>query len=92
MRATAKQTLGAATRAVARRRRDGEVLSWAGARQLQLSMQTKNHLNLKDPSGFLLMSCVDKKDTFAKHCATRLCGISMKIFQKSKSDFRTPDQ
>ena len=41
MRATAKQTLGAATRAVARRRRDGEVLSWAGARQLQLSMQTK---------------------------------------------------
>ena len=37
MRATAKQTLGAATRAVARRRRDGEVLSWAGARQLQLS-------------------------------------------------------
>ena len=29
MRATAKQTLGAATRAVARRRRDGEVLSWA---------------------------------------------------------------
>ena len=38
------------------------------------------------------LSCVDKKDTFAKHCATRLCGISMKIFQKSKSDFRTPDQ
>lgn len=38
------------------------------------------------------VSCVDKKDTFAKHCATRLCGISMKIFQKSKSDFRTPDQ
>ena len=60
MRATAKQTLGAATRAVARRRRDGEVLSWAGARQLQLSMQTKNHLNLKDPSGFLLMELLSR--------------------------------
>ena len=49
--------------------------------------------NTRNPkiSGVVL-SCVDKKDTFAKHCATRLCGISMKIFQKSKSDFRTPDQ
>ena len=60
MRATAKQTLGAATRAVARRRRDGEVLSWAGARQLQLSMQIKNHLNLKDPSGFLSMELLSR--------------------------------
>ena len=55
-----KQTLGAATRAVARRRRDGEVLSWAGARQLQLSMQTKNHLNLKDSSGFLSMELLSR--------------------------------
>ena len=60
MRAAAKQTLGAATRAVARRRRDGEVLSWAGARQLQLSMQTKNHLNLKDSSGFLSMELLSR--------------------------------
>ena len=33
---------------------------------LQLSMQTKNHLNLKDSSGFLSMSCVDKKDAAQK--------------------------
>ncbi len=51
---------GAVHNELARRRRDGEVLSWAGARQLQLSMQTKNHLNLKDPSGFLLMELLSR--------------------------------
>ncbi len=59
---------------------------------LGFRLGTRLILEALDEDDGSLMSCVDKKDTFAKHCATRLCGISMKIFQKSKSDFRTPDQ
>lgn len=66
----------------------------AGAIHLPRAFEiSQDSIKITTPNGVVIfMSCVDKKDTFAKHCATRLCGISMKIFQKSKSDFRTPDQ